>query len=261
MRFLKLSCGIGLAGALTASPAMAGFDLPQCDEVGGKTAYRASSETVRFPVVGADGQAEVGQSMIGAARYTVYTNQIKLKSPISVSGPAPDYKKRGKPKRDPRPYSITVPPGWYSFTPRLSEYSPEPAYLAEGVPIQGGDAHAMKSASIGLIRVNPTTLQLVVAYGRGRWSWPAVAATFEDAKCAAWGVDSFRRELVYAGTAGGVITVIYREYTDNYARPAFTQEFKYDLREGKEIGFRGARFEVLNATNTALTFRVLKPLD
>lgn len=52
---------------------MAGFDLSQCNEVGGETTYRASSETVRFPVVGADGQAEVGQSMIGTATQCTQT--------------------------------------------------------------------------------------------------------------------------------------------------------------------------------------------
>ena len=45
------------------------------------------------------------------------------------------------------------------------------------------------------------------------------------------------------------------------ARPAFTQELKYDLGEGKVIGFKGARFEVLSATNVGIRYKVLRHLD
>ena len=45
------------------------------------------------------------------------------------------------------------------------------------------------------------------------------------------------------------------------ARPAFSQELKYDLGEGQVIGFKGARFEVVKATNLGITYRVLRHLD
>ena len=49
-------------------------------------------------------------------------------------------------------------------------------------------------------------------------------------------------------------------FSDDMARPAFTQDLTYDLADGDEIGFRGARIKVLKATNTAITYVVLKPL-
>jgi hypothetical protein len=57
------------------------------------------------------------------------------------------------------------------------------------------------------------------------------------------------------------MTIQYREFKNDIARPAFTQEIKYDLSQGKEIGYTGSRFEIIRATNTELVYKVLKPLD
>lgn len=76
-----------------------------------------------------------------------------------------------------------------------------------------------------------------------------------------WGANSFKRELIYGGLSGSTVSISYREFSDGTARPAFTQDLKYDLSESKIIGFRGARFEVAKASNTMLKYKVLKPLD
>ena len=76
-----------------------------------------------------------------------------------------------------------------------------------------------------------------------------------------WSDGSFKRELVYTGIARNIISILYREFNNDIARPAFTQELKYDLSESKIIGYRGSRFEVVSATNTGITYRVLKPLE
>ena len=76
-----------------------------------------------------------------------------------------------------------------------------------------------------------------------------------------WGKGSFKREIVYSGVSQNTISLLYREYSDNFARPAFSQELKYDLAQGKTIGYKGARFEVIKATNTELIYKVIKPLD
>lgn len=73
--------------------------------------------------------------------------------------------------------------------------------------------------------------------------------------------DSLKMELVYGGMSQKVISISYREFKNDFARPAFTQELKYDLNEGDTIGFRGARFQVIKANNTSLTYKVLKHLD
>jgi hypothetical protein len=50
---------------------------------------------------------------------------------------------------------------------------------------------------------------------------------------------------------------LYREYARDTARPAFSQEVEYDLSEGNVIGFKGARVEVLEATNFFTRYKVL----
>jgi hypothetical protein len=67
----------------------------------------------------------------------------------------------------------------------------------------------------------------------------------------------FRQELVYNGKSGNSIKFTYREYVDNLARPAFTQEAQYDLSESNTIGFKGARIEVIKATNTNIEYKIL----
>jgi hypothetical protein len=72
---------------------------------------------------------------------------------------------------------------------------------------------------------------------------------------------SFRRELVYTGVSQTVVSIMYREFKDDTARPAFSQDLKYDLAESKIVGYRGARFEIIRATNQGLTYKTLKQLD
>ena len=76
-----------------------------------------------------------------------------------------------------------------------------------------------------------------------------------------WDNDSFKRELVYGGISQNTVSLLYREFKGAIARPAFSQELKYDLTEGNEIGFRGARFHVIKANNTSIRYKVLRPLD
>jgi hypothetical protein len=68
---------------------------------------------------------------------------------------------------------------------------------------------------------------------------------------------SFEQELVYNGRAGDVLKFLYREFLSDTARPPFTQEVQYDLKAGNTIGFKSARIEVIDATNTSITYRVL----
>lgn len=85
--------------------------------------------------------------------------------------------------------------------------------------------------------------------------------------------EDFQKELVYTGVSGKVVSLLYREYVAvsfgvysgyqavSLARPAFTQELKYDLSESTIIGFKGARFEVLSADNLGITFKLLRQFD
>jgi hypothetical protein len=73
--------------------------------------------------------------------------------------------------------------------------------------------------------------------------------------------NAFKRELVYSGVSNNVVSILYREYINDLARPAFSQDLKYDLAQGDVIGFKGARFQIIKATNLTITYKVLKPLE
>jgi hypothetical protein len=65
-------------------------------------------------------------------------------------------------------------------------------------------------------------------------------------------------ELIYSGKSGTVIKIVYREFSNDMARPAFTQELQYDLNESKIIKFRKTTIEIIQATNQEITFKVLE---
>lgn len=69
--------------------------------------------------------------------------------------------------------------------------------------------------------------------------------------------DYFKQEFIYNGRIGNALKFIYREYVNDYARPAFTQDLQYDLSESKTIGFRGLRIQIINATNSKIEYKVL----
>ena len=59
---------------------------------------------------------------------------------------------------------------------------------------------------------------------------------------------SFRYQLVYSGMDGNNVKVLYREYKDDFARPAFNQELVYNLENSNIIRYKNYRIEVKNAT-------------
>jgi hypothetical protein len=70
--------------------------------------------------------------------------------------------------------------------------------------------------------------------------------------------DSFKYELLYQGTTKGSLKLSYREYINDFARPAFFQDVSYDLESSPTIvTFRTVRIEVLSADNNHIKYRVL----
>ena len=69
--------------------------------------------------------------------------------------------------------------------------------------------------------------------------------------------DSLQQTLLYNGRIGSRVTIAYREFSNNMARPAFNNNVEYDLNESMIVGYKGARLEIVKATNTEITYRVL----
>lgn len=68
----------------------------------------------------------------------------------------------------------------------------------------------------------------------------------------------YRRTLFYNGKTKDILAIGYREFSDDKIRAAFSNEVEYDLGESNLIGYKGARIEVINATNTEITYKVLQ---
>lgn len=69
---------------------------------------------------------------------------------------------------------------------------------------------------------------------------------------------SFRYQLVYSGMDNNNVKISYREYKDDFARPAFNQELVYNLDQSKTIRYKNFRIRIENATNEEITYTVLE---
>jgi hypothetical protein len=70
--------------------------------------------------------------------------------------------------------------------------------------------------------------------------------------------DSFQQTLIYSGKLENKINIGYREFSNDFARPAFNNDVEYDLSESKIIGYKGARIEVVEATNEYIKYKVIQ---
>lgn len=237
------------------------FTLPLCSAVAPATdpnsdLARRRDEMVSLPLVGVESEAEVGQSMVLKLNYTAYAGSLDLKAPIEFAG-RPAGSNRGN-KED---WKVSVPSGRYLLASTMNPYNAVSAFVAPDVkPRRASDDAVYPTAVVGL-RPGIDTLELVWVKDRGLWNSGPITAPFSLNYCAIVSAGNFRRELVYSGVSKGTVSLSYREFVTDMARPAFTQDLRYDLAEGDEIGFRGARFKVLKATNTMIRYQVLKPLD
>lgn len=70
----------------------------------------------------------------------------------------------------------------------------------------------------------------------------------------------FKKELIYQGVSEGNITIAYREFRNDMARPAYSQIVSYDIDDlGRAtIGFKGARIKVYSASGIHIEYEVTK---
>ncbi|MCJ7647461.1 MAG: hypothetical protein MUP85_02500 [Candidatus Lokiarchaeota archaeon] len=69
---------------------------------------------------------------------------------------------------------------------------------------------------------------------------------------------TFVQTLTYSGKQGKVIKIFYREESNGYARPSFTQELTYDITEDPIITFKNTKIQIVEATNSTIKFVVLE---
>ena len=69
---------------------------------------------------------------------------------------------------------------------------------------------------------------------------------------------SFKQEFIYNGRYEDNLKFVYREFSEDLARPAFSQEVQYDLSEDSMVGFKNLLLEVVEATNTKIRYKVIQ---
>jgi hypothetical protein len=85
----------------------------------------------------------------------------------------------------------------------------------------------------------------------------ASGASYSKSKKTIESINTFQQSLIYSGRVGTRIKLGYREFSGNRARPAFNNDVDYDLTESTVIGYKGARLEVLEATNESIRFKLI----
>ena len=212
-------------------------------------AFHPVAETIYFPEIGVESEVEIGQTIVSKAKQLVHP-ALEVGSDLSFkvesgffsntwSGTATI--KKGKIKR------------YFSHEEGVFYRADSATFtFAAGTMDQEGGVFVPNDANQPSL---PWTFSKAVVYFGDApvVTTPTSIKTFE--------ADSFVKELVYGGVSQGTVAISYREFADKTARPAFTQELKYDLSEGDVIGFRGARFKIIKAGNVSLRYVVLKPLD
>jgi|TARA_B110000902_G_C14241537_1_gene562637 hypothetical protein len=66
----------------------------------------------------------------------------------------------------------------------------------------------------------------------------------------------YRRELIYQGRDGDNLKLFYREFTDDFRRPAYDQEVQYDMSESDSIQFKGLTISIQEANNEYIIYTI-----
>ena len=137
---------------------------------------------------------------------------------------------------------------YYSAT-KMTWYDASNIHMKKPVPIKGG---------LVLSRFGKKEIKLFYGSGWVRFLDLNHKPLLGHERVKAVDKPNFEQELIYNGKSGKTVNFVYREFSKSFIRSGFTQNVQYDLSESKIIGFKGARVEVIGATNTKLKYRVLK---
>lgn len=223
----------------------------QAPDCGPSYGQQIGSKSYLIPTLNTEQEAEVGQSIVSAIKIDTHENGIRIREPITVSG-----------RYVWNDFSVTLPADAVlekigNGTTR--EYAVKNAEYRLSGRVRGSFMSPV--VTVAVRPSDPSKAIMGINWGLVQqfheFSLPAEAVQI----CSRVGPGGFRRELLYGGVSQGSISLEYREFFDDFARPAFSQTLRYDLNEGREIGFRGARFEILAANNVAVRYRVVRSFE
>lgn len=69
---------------------------------------------------------------------------------------------------------------------------------------------------------------------------------------------SYKIDLVYGGKLNNVLEIIIKEYIDDLSKVFKSQSIKHDLSSGDTISYKTLKMQVIEATDSKITFKVLE---
>jgi hypothetical protein len=153
-------------------------------------------------------------------------------------------------------WAYTVFPGYYL---KSGEDESNEHYRIGGAGEESGyiEKAALADSYKSLLLKKDTGVLCVVTVFNATACFNNITDGFEKVKKPITTQDTIQRTLIYSGKSGNKINVGYREFSGNIARPAFSNNVEYDLEESKQIGYKGALLEIIEATNTFIKYKVL----
>jgi hypothetical protein len=223
-----------------------------CMAADGFSLFSPAYQLVYFPKVDEVAEVEPGRSMITTA-LKADLPAIELASAIEHSG-----------AKHFTTYRLVIPKDTlvlYAQDSRGRYYRATKTLFIHWNGVLGGDYPVTAGVFVPDNAAQPTE----VFYG-GADAVPTASEThsnieFKPTNIETFAKESFKRELIYQGVSQNTVSVSYREFSGDFARPAFTQELKYDLAEGNVIAYKGAKFEVVKAGNAGIKYKVIKTLE
>lgn len=219
--------GLTILSVVGASILLGGCTSPKYN-------YLPKAETYSEPPIGSVNTAHVGDSMIRQGESQSFEG-LKVNAPARVS------------------WGYTITPG---VLKKVGDDNKADYYLPTG----GADSANVDKAALAdmwqgiMVEKRNNALCVITVFGVTSCE---TNMPIEKVKLNINGDSSFQQALLYNGRVGNKINIGYREFSANTARPAFNNDVEYDLAESKTIGYKGAKFEVLDASNQSIRYRVI----
>ena len=138
--------------------------------------------------------------------------------------------------------------GWETYSPADGPDAGRVKQSPGAITLQGSFHYSNDGKTIGVIT---NFYQAVNARANGitRTTRPSLSP------------DAIQRSLVYGGKTGSKIKLGYREVWKNITRPSHDVFVEFDLADSMIVEFKGARIEVIEATNKSIRYRVTHTFD
>ncbi len=209
------------------------------------------TEIIKKPAIGIISEVSVGESMISTYSKQIVPTLI-LKSDIIYDGKYNGFINRFRIRKG--FLKLTKENFEGRFFSAKDGISIEVPAIESTYSLDGGIfLYKDKPNSTAIFLINKTT-------GKFRIQ-PVKNIDFEVIEKEEWSDTSFKKELVYTGKSANTLSILYREFIKDMARPAFHQEIKYDLKDTKIVGYKNARFEIIDADNLSIRYKTIKQLE